>query len=287
MGTGKGWSSEESVVACRAFVAASEDPRRGSSKKKEVLLGQIHQHFKRISAERNIQVQDRTPEAVMQRYKKARCESLKFEGIINSLKEKNPTGAPTEDDIERAATAVYNGDATLAQMYSYFRDATLSPGTPFTFLECLRYLRTTNTWKIILLSKQKKDVQSVARITVSSQTDISAGAGEEDILKQNGSPASKESEGFSRPVGTKRLSQMDKHVKALHRGADGIEMLAEASKKRNALAAELLEVEKQRAMITLFSMEGTDPSKRAKFISLAQEDALEKMNKAKDGESSK
>ena len=78
-----------------------------------------------------------------------------MEGIIAYIKGKNPTGSPSDEDIFRAATAVYNGDTTVGNMYSYFNDKTLSVGPPFASTLCLQYLRTTHTWKLNFLSKFK------------------------------------------------------------------------------------------------------------------------------------
>lgn len=71
---------------------------------------------------------ERTGDAIVQRYRKTRCKGIKFIEIISCLKAKKPTGDPTEENIERAALAVYNGNARLCEMYAYLRDPSVPPG---------------------------------------------------------------------------------------------------------------------------------------------------------------
>lgn len=63
----------------------------------------------------------------------------------------------------------------------------------------------------------------------------------------------------------------------MHKGADAIQCLAEASAKRTKLAADLLMVEEERARIELFSMPETNPDLKKQFIELSQLRALEKL----------
>ncbi|PXF43955.1 hypothetical protein BWQ96_06265 [Gracilariopsis chorda] len=41
----------------------------------------------------------RTGSAIVQIYKKARCEFIKFEGSVMAIRAKTPTGSTSEDDI--------------------------------------------------------------------------------------------------------------------------------------------------------------------------------------------
>lgn len=78
-----------------------------------------------------------------------------MEGIIHLIKQKKPIGSPSEADIERAALA-NNGDANISNMYSYFTDLSLDAGPVFPFQDSLTYLRLTNTWALLLLSRLSK-----------------------------------------------------------------------------------------------------------------------------------
>lgn len=289
-------------MACTAYIAASEDPSRGNGKKKEVFIGQILDTFTKFCEEKiknnpGLSFHQRTGEAILQRYKKARTECLKFEGIVYAIKQKKPTGSPSENDIERAALAVYNGDANISDMYTYFTDSTLDPGPGFPFQQTLYYLRKTNTWTLLLMSREAK--QSAARSSFDGEIDASSGS-----LAENGGSAASQGAGSSnipiptsagkvkddleRPVGSKRAADLAKKFNALNRGADGISKLSEASAARNRLSQELLEVEKQRALLekkkycmALFAVEGTDAQKRKKFIEMLQDEVLEEMEREK------
>lgn len=74
----------------------------------------------------SVVIQAPTGEDILQRYKKIRCDCIKLEGIIMSINAKSPTGSPAEEDTFRAATAVYNGEANISNMYGYFDDSKLS-----------------------------------------------------------------------------------------------------------------------------------------------------------------
>ena len=83
------------------------------------------------------------------------------------------------------------------------------------------------------------------------------------------------------PRGSLRLSTQPRTERnyptrnsAIAHGSDGIHALAEASRKRNKIAEELVKVERQSALMKLFSMEGTDPSLRERFLKAAQKKAL-------------
>lgn len=138
MGSGKGWKSEETVAACKAYVSASEDPRNGNGKKKDVFANQVLEFYKCYIAEvktKNTQVaySDCIGEAVMQFYRKAHRECLKFGGIVESIIAKRPTVDPSEEDIGRVALAVYNGDARIGDMYTYIADGNVDPRPDFQF----------------------------------------------------------------------------------------------------------------------------------------------------------
>ena len=67
------------------------------------------------------------------------------------IKGKNPKSSQSDEDIFRAATAIYNGDETVGNIYSYVNDKTLGVSHSVDFTLCLQYLRTTHTWKLISL----------------------------------------------------------------------------------------------------------------------------------------
>ena len=278
MGSGKGWTATESVAACRAYIMASEDPIAGSGKKKELFHKQILSQYKSIMEDVQQRNPDtdyvaRTGDAIAQRFRKARCECLKFEAIIWSIKAKQPTGSPSEKDLQRAVQAVYNGDATIADMYTYLRDESIDLGATFPFIDCLSFLRQTIAWSMLVESKNKKRSTSVAAASENNSSAQSAGPKPNVTTTEDfGGPAAFEPKSLERqrPTGTKRALQDKQHYVVLKSGADGIARLAEASQKRNKVAEEMLAVEKQQSLVALFSMPGTNSSLRQRFIQLSQ-----------------
>ena len=70
MGSSKGWTPEESVAACRAYVAASEDPISGSGKKKELFKKQVLAAYNRLmdtvkQRNDNVEYNERSGEAIV------------------------------------------------------------------------------------------------------------------------------------------------------------------------------------------------------------------------------
>lgn len=64
----------------------------------------------------------------------------------------------------------------------------------------------------------------------------------------------------------------------ISKGAEAIEKMAESSRKRAKVAEELLKIDKQKSLMALFSMEGTDPSMKKQFLELAQQNALKELD---------
>ena len=92
---------------------------------------------------------------------------------------------------------------------------------------------------------------------------------------------------LQRPLGSKRYREVESQANALQSGADAIEELAKASRRRNELTAELVgierrreEAERTRMRVELFSMEGTSADRRARFFAIQQEAALVEMEES-------
>ena len=128
-------SEKEAVGACRAYITASEDSLRGDGKTKEKFHSLALAEFSRLKgmSDSVFKNSDRTGEAIVRMFKKARCEFLKLEGIMMFINNRKPTSSPPDDDIMRATTAIYNDEGTIATMYSYFNDKKLSYGACFPF----------------------------------------------------------------------------------------------------------------------------------------------------------
>lgn len=301
MGQGRGWSQIETLNACKAYTAASEDPRRGSGKKKEVFAKQAQVVYDELRAkekeEREEELNCRTSDAICQRYRKAKCECLKLDGIIQSLLARKPTGSPTESDIERAALAVYNGEANLSHMYTYLRDSSIGVGAEFPYKEAYKYLKTTETWKVLQLSRSKVD--AVDRLTTENSPLINCETPIEQVVTDainasndainNGSKNHSESNSVDsrqekyrrseRPIGNKRLLEQSKQIAVLNRGAMAVEQLAESSRKKARVAEGMLEVERQKGLVDLFSMSGTNPETLARFREVSQKKELKRLER--------
>lgn len=83
MGAEKGWNSIENLMACEAFVSASEDPVKGTSQKAQYFADTIEREFKSRIANRSDTVrtseQSRSGYYILQRYEKIKKDCLEFE----------------------------------------------------------------------------------------------------------------------------------------------------------------------------------------------------------------
>ena len=290
MGSGKGWSTFETVAACKAFVAASEDPKSGAGEKKEKFQGEILNVFNNIvndekERDKGFPPPQRTESAILQRYKKARCDCIKFEGIIMRMHAKTPTGAPSDEDFIRAATAVFNADANISNMYSFFQDKDLETGPKFEFLDALLFLRSTRQWDLVVQSKLEGRKRDQGKDGMGEMG--SASGGSSDILASEANDVEESIVPNVTPekavrVGSKRAHAFSSQANALHRGADGIEQLAKAAKRRNDIAEQLLDVEKQKAITDLFRLPGTSAILRNRYLRVAQSEALKRLEKICD-----
>eukprot|EP00171_Calliarthron_tuberculosum_P005211 IDg5211t1 len=167
-GKGSGWTSAESISACKAFVRASEDPARGNGRKREEFEALVHDKFKQIVADTSEGASgrassvERSAVAVCARFKKLRKACIKFEGIVKSLKLSKPTGSVTEADFTHAATAIFNEVGTVRQLYDFIDRGSgrKDCGQSFPFATELNYLRTTQLWAKILESGTKLNTSS-------------------------------------------------------------------------------------------------------------------------------
>ncbi|PXF43956.1 hypothetical protein BWQ96_06266 [Gracilariopsis chorda] len=78
-------------------------------------------------------------------------------------------------------------------------------------------------------------------------------------------------------IGSKRTYFMENQVKVLEQGAEGIEELAGAAKKRNVVAEQFLAVEKQWSLFTLFSLPEIYPRMRQRYPNAMAQSAIKEV----------
>lgn len=276
MGAGKGWSQHENLLACKAFVTASQNSKKGNGQKTHKFEKQIENEF--ISLVEDLKQSDnefqpscmRSGSSISQRFKAIRKACLIYHGTVEQINNSKPTGCPSDHDIRTAATALYNGIATIKDVYRYFAKEDLKVGKPFLYMNCYLWLLDTYLWKMIVHAtaegspkSNKKDPERNEQTKTSSQEDNSSTKNSSAIEK--------------RPTGSRKAATHIKQVQVLEKGASGIEVLANESKKRNDIAAKLLEVEQRNSRMSLFQMEGTPLSVRTKFLEYEQKRVLKEM----------
>lgn len=297
MGTGKGWSDVENLLAFKAFVEASQDSKRGNGQKMDVFETRVASMFQNVvsvhqNRNKEALVQLRVGSSVSQRFKRIKKICIVFEGHYQNLDSLQLTGNPTETDFLPATTAAYNGRLDLGgdkkTIYGYFGDDAANPGTAFLFLNCYLWLRDTDFWRLmtaaIATSRTRKEdknmcgkdiIENVAVIDL--DVNISRGSSGSAVIESS-IPKGEESESKSavrvtpskRPEGTKKAIEKLHVNAALNRGAQAIESLVRQSEKRNIISSQSLAVQERNSSISLFTMPGTDPEVFRRFMEIQQ-----------------
>ena len=289
MGSGKGWSNFETVAACKAFVAASEDPKSGAGKKKEEfheilnVLNNIVNDEK--ARERGFKPPPRTGSAILQRYKKARCDCIKSDYIIMRMHAKTPTGAPSDGDFIRGCDCGFQCRSGHQQHALFFQDKDLDPGPKFQFLDALLFLRSTRQWDLVVQSRLDGRKTDQGKVEIGEMA--GGGGGSSDILASEANDVEESTVPHFTPekavrVRGKRANAFSSLANELHRGTDGIEQLVKPAKRRNDIAEQLLDVEKQKAITDLFRLPGTRAILRNRYLRVSQSVALKRLEKIFD-----
>ena len=159
MGTRKGWSDGENLLSCRTFLEASEDSKRGSAQRTDAFELRVKNSFDCLVAlkkdkDNTFEEPERAGSAVSQRFKRIKKICILFEGRYQNLIALILTGNPTETDLLRATTALYNRRISISEgqrpFYRYFGADAVDPGNNSIFLNCFLWLRYSAFWKLIM-----------------------------------------------------------------------------------------------------------------------------------------
>lgn len=289
MGGGSSWDEHSSLLACKGYERASENGKKGSGMKKLDFSKAVYEEYAGfvrdaedsdaswITPRKAQNMLKRTPLAVVTHVKKVKTDCLKFDGLIGVVKAARPTGDPKEEDIQRAATAMFNGEGTVSDMYRYIRGEE-APSKPFPRIREYAWYQCTNS--ALLLEKRACRQTGEG----SSSSDGSTSPGSEGGIAAASAAAVNEAvgkKGFVRPTGNKRALTQDYQNKSIAKGSAGIASMAEAAHKRTKLGEEALSIERKKAetehmkaTIQLFSMEGCCPNLREKAFKMLRKKAL-------------
>lgn len=243
-----------------------------------------------INRSKVTKILERTGSAIVAHVKKVKSKFLVYDGNIKTIKSARPTGDPKEEHFERAALSIYNKEATVSDMYRYLRWDE-SPDQPFPYLAQYCHFKTTSNFAMIESSGAGKVLPlTISSVTSAPRIDGSTGSPAQSdgaTLEQSSGEvaalgggaaaavvkeATKTGRGYKRPVGNKKTAKILDQTRQLGRGASGIQSLAKAAHKRVRVSKDALTVErkktavdKMKAIMQIFAMEGACPVNRAIF----------------------
>lgn len=121
-------------------------------------------------------------------------------------------------------------------MLFFICDRSLNVGDLFLFKKSLGYLKTSNTWFLIMAAAEtKKANKNIISTTTTALTEVHTGEKSTvNINKSNDCPPTTLScsSDKNRPPGTKRPLDQSRQILALHTGADTLESVVEATHKK-------------------------------------------------------
>jgi hypothetical protein len=150
-GKGVSWSEDEVMALCHAAHIVGSDPVRGANMKKEDYANAIKAEFLRDSLRPSAggtsgkiderRWEGRSASSLLSQWKKLRSDCTRFHAVCKRVDRLELTGGPSEEDIFRIATAVYNdGAEALAHAYDIVRNKEYRTGKPFLFLSAYKWL---------------------------------------------------------------------------------------------------------------------------------------------------
>lgn len=181
-------------------------------------------------------------------------------------------------------------------MFTFLRSCMTDVGPEFPSMNASKYLKTTSTRDVVrqphsssgniveatertvpstdLANNQYgfRDLPSSANAS-SNINAIAYATSSQEIASATGRDQRKQ------PIKNKRSLDSTNHLAALHNGADTIEKIAKASRKRTRTVKETLSSDEQNSLISLSSMVDTEPHLKRRFIHLSRMQALPDLEK--------
>ena len=300
MGRQKGWNADENLLACRAWVIASEDPINGTSQNADSFVDSIARTFHNLVGERMQLVPTwrpnahRSGNAILKHFKKIRHAVMKFESKMQLVRAAKPTGEPSQKDLVRVATGMYNKKTALSDMYRIISaDPLVDIGAQFEFLSCWQFFKSTQLFRLLALATQEQPAESVLQSTHAltspaevvenrNSTHVNSAPSAEHALSSATAdpPAPQRSTTLSRPIGAKKAIEKARKERAHEVSARGIARIAEMSAKKAEVASSMLQIEEAKHCLSIMSLPEVDPNLKKQYIQLLQQQALEKMRRS-------
>lgn len=160
MGGGPNWDEWSTTFATKGLERGTENVNKGNGQKKDVYHAEVYPEYSSlicdaldsdaawINQTKAETMLDRTPLAVFTRAKKVRATCLKLHGLVNIIKSAKPTGDPKESKFMNESLAIYNQNATAANMYRYLRSDE-TPGKEFPFMKEYEWYQETSIFPIL------------------------------------------------------------------------------------------------------------------------------------------
>jgi len=107
MGSSLGWTDEDRVTLCRAYLEVSEDPVTATSRSMDQLWAAVHENWTDLMEKKGPLRVKRNVSAVEKQFKKIRRGVSSFASHYLAVKNMQTTGNLTEEDIISRAIARY------------------------------------------------------------------------------------------------------------------------------------------------------------------------------------
>lgn len=174
---------------------------------------------------------------------------MEFEGSLRVVKAAKPTRTPSEEEQAMAAAAILNGQATISNIYPFFREVLDNINPTFEFSDDLAYLRKTSRFAQVELAVRNT---STAPVNLGADTAHANASGNDESSNDYPAGIAKNllaqniMSGPERPTKKRKAVRIQESQTQNKKGSDGICSIAEISKRGRKLGVETLEVKREK-----------------------------------------
>ena len=235
MGSSLGWTDEDRVPLCRAYLEVSEDPVSATGRSKDQLWAAVHEKWTDLMTKKGPLRVKRNVSALEKQFKKIRKGVSSFTSHYLAVKNMQTTGNLTEEDIISGAVARYCS-LDIYESIRSDREKDKRKGKTAKRKAKLAHCKWVGCWRVLRTSDK---FSGAANTADDASVDVGDSSDEDGESGSTSSPNSRNKGYQSRPGGIKAAklmrsedAGMEKQVKA---STAAVDKLTVAQQERTAL----------------------------------------------------
>jgi len=235
MGSSLGWTDEDRVPLCRAYLEVSEDPVTATSRSKDQLWAAVHEKWTDLMTKKGTLRVNRNVSALEKQFKKIRKGVSTFTSHYLAVKNMQTTGNLTEEDIISGAVARYCS-LDIYESIRNDREKDKRKGKAAKRKAKLAHCKWVGCWRVLRTSDK---FSGSANTADDASVDLDDSSDEDGESGSTSSPSTRNKGYQRRPGGIKAAklmrsedASMERQVKA---STAAVDKLTVAQQERTAL----------------------------------------------------